>query len=137
MIRVMKEDDETIEKLSRSFVKISEAVFTIKSSTDTLVTIELLSGTEFKFGHRGYATVSDVVPGTLILFRKSGEGCILERQITTLKDSRASNEEIIKKQFEMMFFFDKEEPGTFALYLVHKDFSIDKTKDYSKKETNK
>jgi hypothetical protein len=128
----MRQDEATIEKLSRTFVKVSEAVFRITSSSDTLVTVELLSGTEFKFGYQGYATVSDVVPGTLISFRKSAEGCILERQIAAIPDSGAGEREIIKSQFEQIFFLGKEGPGTFSLHLDRRDYTIDKSLDYSK-----
>jgi len=134
--RVVGEDEDSKQKLSSSFVKVSEAIFSIKSSTDTLVIIELQSGNELKFGFHGYGYVSDVVPGTIISFKKSGGECIFERQLNVIKDNGTNSNEIIKNQYELIFFLGKEESGTYSLRLESNDFSIDEKMDFSKSDKN-
>ncbi len=136
MRRVLMEDDATKERLSRSFYKVSEATYRIKSIDDTVCEIEFLSGKELKFGYDGWVFPAKVVQGTILKFKKSGENIIFERKLNSLNSyTNLTNDEIIQKQAELMFLLGNSElGGIYKLHLHHMNFSIDNNYKFTEED---
>jgi hypothetical protein len=116
------------------FVKRSEAKFKIKSYSETQCQIELLSGNELKFGHRGWAFVSDVVPGTTITFKKLGYGIVYERNFIAKSNKSPQTNDKLREQQEFYIMLGNTDGGVYKMKLFNDSFNVDNSLDFSKKK---
>jgi len=123
------EDKPESDPYNLTFVKRSEAKIKIKTYNDTLCQIVLLSGNEFKFGYKGWGFISDVVPGTIITFKKSGKYCIYERSFEI--DSTQTNR-LFRQQQELFLLLGNTEGGAYKMKLLQSEFDVDMSIDLSK-----